>query len=253
MLSASSAQIELWIAAFLWPLLRILALFSSAPVLSDRSVPRRVRVGLALLVTVLIAPTLPAPAPLALFSGAALLLVAQQLLVGLAIGFSVRIAFSAVELAGDQIGLQMGLSYATFFDPQTSSQTPIVGSLLSLLATLVFLAIDGPALLLLAIAESFTIAPIGGTFAAWLNWGMLAQLGAQIFSLGLQLALPVLATLLACNLALGVMARAAPQLNLFSVGFPITLLAGLVLLALMVGYLGGPLEAAVRSGLRMWL
>ncbi len=252
MISVTGAQIELWLAAFLWPFVRVLALFTVAPVLSHRALPVRTRVGLALLVTVLVAPTLPAAPAVPLISGSGLMLLAQQLLVGFAIGFAMRIVFAAVDLAGDLIGLQMGLSYALFFDPQTSMQTPLVGNFLGMVALLLFLALDGPSILLFSVADSFHYAPVGPDFHSALRWELLPQFGAQLFALGLQISLPVLATMLLCNISLGVMARAAPQLNLFSVGFPVTLLSGLTLLALMIVYMGRPIEAALQAGLRLF-
>lgn len=253
MISIASAQLEAWIAGLLWPLVRMLALFTAAPVLSHRALPARLRILLAVLATALVAPGLP-PAPVQpLLSGASLLLLAQQVLIGTAIGFSVRIAFAAVEMAGDLIGLQMGLGYATFFDPQTHADTPILGTFLGMIATLMFLAIDGPFQMFAALVESFSVAPLGADFHASLRWDALAQMGGAMFVLGLQLALPVVTAMLMCNIALGVMARAAPQLNLFSIGFPVTLLGGLVLLALMIGTMQPTIMQAFETGLRVWL
>jgi flagellar biosynthetic protein FliR len=248
----NALQAETWIATLLWPFLRVLALMSSAPLLSHRAVPARAKIGLALLVAVLLAAGLPSAPTAPLFSAASLMLLAQQVLVGLALGLSMRIAFAAVELAGDLIGLQMGLGFATFFDPQTSAQTPIVGGLLSVASMLVFLSLDGPLLMLAGLADSFELAPVGADFYASLRWDRVSLLGAEMFALGLQLALPLLTTMLLCNIALGVMARAAPQLNLFSVGFPVTLLTGLALLALSAPYWLTPIESALRAGLAAW-
>jgi flagellar biosynthetic protein FliR len=252
-LTVTTAQLEAWIAAALWPFLRMLALFSAAPVLSHRALPRRARVALAALVTILVAPTLPAPAAVPLLSGAALLTLAQQLLVGLALGFCVRLAFAAVELAGDLIGLQMGLSFAVFFDPQSSEQTPLVGTFLGMVATLLFLAIDGPAQTIAALVETFRVVPVGDSFHSALRWEAIAGLASAMFAMGLHLSLPVLAAMLACNIALGVMARAAPQLNLFSIGFPITLLTGIGALALFLGSMASPIRGILEAGLAAWL
>jgi len=253
MLSLSAADLDAWIAAYLWPFVRLLALFTAAPILSHRAMPRRARIGLALAVTVLVAPGLPAVPESPLLSGASLLLLAQQVLIGVAIGFCIRLAFAAVEMAGDMIGLQMGLSYAMFFDPQSNAQTPIVGTFLSMVATLMFLAIDGPTQAIAAVAESFRLAPIGTDFHAALRWSLIIELGAGMFVLGLQLALPVLTAMLVCNVAMGVMARAAPQLNLFSVGFPVTLLTGLGALALMLPHMAEPMRRALETGLAAWM
>lgn len=249
MLTLTSAQLEAWIGTFVWPFVRILALVSAAPMFGHRAVPRRAKIGLALLLTVLLAPSLPAALPLH-DAGAPILLI-QQLLVGISLGLAMHVAFSAVALAGDVIGLQMGLSFATFVDPQHSSQTPLLGTFLGLLATLVFFAIDGHLLLIAALAESFTLAPVSAVPMPATEWSALVAWGGELFRIGLHLALPVLAAMLATNIALGVLMRAAPQLNLFAIGFPIALLVGFVMLALLLPYLGGPLQQVLLQALRL--
>lgn len=249
MISYSFAEIEAFAGLFLWPLVRILALFSVAPVLGNRAIPARARIGLAVLIAAAVAPALPAPPPGTLSSAAAIPMLLQQILVGVAIGFSARVAFAAIELAGDLIGLQMGLSFAGFVDPQHSGATPLLGSVMVTLASLVFVAIDGHLALIASLIDSFRAVPVGTEFAAILRWERLVALGTNLFANGLHMALPVLATLLSINIAMGVMARAAPQLNLFSVGFPITLLTGLGLLWLMLPAIGTPLRAALEASL----
>ncbi len=231
MLSITSAQLTGWLAMFIWPFARILALISIAPVLGHESIPARVKIGLAALMALALAPTLPAPPADAFENWNAVTLLLAQIGIGLALGFTLRIIFAAIEMAGDMIGLQMGLSFATFVDPQNSSQTPLLGSFFGIIATLVFLSIDGHLRLLMAVAESFTLFPIGAGAATHAPLRDIASLGTELFRIGLHLSLPVLTAVLVCNLALGILTRAAPQLNLLSVGFPITLLAGLWWLA----------------------
>jgi flagellar biosynthetic protein FliR len=250
MLTITSGQLEALAGAFVWPFVRVLALVAAAPLLGHRALPQRAKIGLALLITALLAPALPPSPPLE--APGAFTLLAQQLLVGIALALSMHVAFAAVALAGDMIGLQMGLSFATFVDPQHSGQTPLLGTFLGLLATLMFFAIDGHLLLIAALAESFIVAPVsaeplpGGTWTALLAWG------GALFRIGLHLALPVLAAMLALNIALGVLMRAAPQLNLLAIGFPVSLLVGMVMLALMIPYLGVPLQDVLMQGLRLW-
>ena len=142
MINITGGQIEQWLAMFFYPLVRILALVASAPVLGHIGVPMRVKVGLALIVTTIIAPTLPIPAhPLASPSG--MMLIAAQILIGVAMGFALRLVISAIELAGELIGTQMGLNFAGFFDPQTASQGTPIGAWLGLLATLLLLCANG--------------------------------------------------------------------------------------------------------------
>lgn len=242
------ADAETWLSTLFWPFVRVLALFLTAPVLSHKSIPRRAKVGLALLVAFLVAPGTTQPA-VGIFSAAAPLLLLQQTLLGVMMGFAVRIVFAAVDLAGNMVGLQMGLSFAAFIDPVNSNQTPLIGSFLNLLATLLFLALDGHLALIAAATRSFDLAPISPAFFAGISWEKLLALGTGLFELGLHLSLPVLATMLIINFTLGVMSRAAPQLNLFSVGFPLTTLTGIVLFALYLPNLVSALSRALAASL----
>ncbi|MCZ7563141.1 MAG: flagellar biosynthetic protein FliR [Burkholderiales bacterium] len=251
MLSFSSAALDAWLAGVFWPLARILALCSSAPVLANPAVPRRVRVGFAAVLTVLVVPTLPAPPPIPLASVAGLLLLAEQVAIGVAIGFAMRLVLAAVELAGSTIGLQMGLGLATLFDPQNGAQSPVMGSFLGFFATLVFLAIDGHLLLVDALVRSFAAFPVATGGLAIGEASRIAALGATLFTIGLHLALPVLAAMLVTNLALGVLTRSAPQLNLFSVGFPAALLVGFAALTLSLPSITAAMERYLLAGVSL--
>jgi flagellar biosynthetic protein FliR len=249
----TSAQLEHWLALGLWPFCRVLALFAVAPVYQEASIPAPVKVGLAMAITLLVAPTLSGPvAPLS--GSAAPMVLLQQILIGLAMGFSMRLAFAAVELAGDLIGLQMGLSFASFIDPQNNTQSPILGSLLNIFASLVFLAMNGHLMMIEALTDSFTQFPVAAAgFSADalpVNGGQLMAWGGEIFQIGLHLALPLLATMLVLNIAVGVLARAAPQLSLFSVGFPLTLITGLLAMILMLPAIAPYLQSALERAAR---
>jgi flagellar biosynthetic protein FliR len=236
MISISTAQWYAYISALLWPLLRVLGLVFAEPILGNPNVPVRVKVGLALFITILLAPVLP-PLPRAdPASAAGLLIAAQQLLIGLAMGFTLRIALTAVETAGQLAGLQMGLGFAVFFDPQSSAQTAVVGQFLGLFAVLVFLAIDGHLMVLSALADSFTTVPIAGRALNGSGFRVLIEWGGEIFRTGLIISLPIIAALLIANVAVGIMTRAAPQLNIFAVGFPLTLAVGFFALWLAVPF-----------------
>ena len=230
MLQFSEAQLMAWLAASLYPFFRIAALIGTAPIIGDATVPRRVRIGLALFVTVVVAPGVSSVPDVALLSGEGFLLIVRQMLIGAAMGFSMRLAFAAIEYAGDLIGLQMGLGFALLIDPETRDQTPMIGSLLRYFASLAFLAANGPLMMIAGVADSFQSLPIAGSAGLFGDWKMLTLQGGVIFGLALHMALPVIAALLVTNVALGVMTRAAPQLNLFSIGFPITISVGLIVL-----------------------
>jgi flagellar biosynthetic protein FliR len=186
-------------------------------------------------------------------SGVGLIILMQQALIGIAMGFVMRIVFVAVEMAGELIGLQMGLGFAIFFDPQNSGQIDIVGRFLGVIATLAFLAIDGHLMMIVLISQSFDTLPVGlegltgATLTTLVNWG------SEIFKSGLQLSLPVLTALLITNLALGVLTRVAPQLNIFAVGFPLTLSIGLFVLALSMPFYAPILEHLVHDGLNLMM
>lgn len=237
MITVTSAQIDAWIALFLWPFLRISAVMVSEPVLGNRAIPIRVRIGFSFMLAVLVASSLPAPPAVELASPAGLLVAAQQIVIGLAIGFTMRLLMAAIEMAGSLAGLTMGLGFATFYDPQNSAQVPVVGQFMGLLAILMFFAINGHLMVISALVESFRVLPISAQPLAAGGFQALALAGGQIFVIGLLLSLPVMAALLMVNVAMGVMSRAAPQLNLFAVGFPLTLTAGFAVLLMALPYL----------------
>lgn len=231
MLSVTSAQLDAWLAAFLWPFSRILGLMSIAPVLGHLRFPVRMRVGLAVALTLLIAPTLPPVPAVAPASLEGLWIMAVQFAVGLAIGFAVQLVFTAVEIAGELMGIQMGLGFALLYDPQSRAQVPVLGQFLGVLATLTFLGMNGHLQLVSVLVESFQHIPMSGAQAPNLAQ-LVTSWSTFILRAGVLLSLPVVAALLIANLALAVLTRAAPQLNIFAVGFPLTLSAGLLALLL---------------------
>jgi flagellar biosynthesis protein FliR len=250
MISITSAQLDLWIGMYLWPFVRLLALFMTAPLFQDQAVPARAKIGFSLLCAMLVAPLLPPEQYIPVSHPNTVLLLAQQILIGAAIGFSMRLVFTALELAGDLIGLQMGLSFAGFISPGTGDQTPLVGSFLGVVAALIFLAVNGHLMLIAGVVDSFNTLPIDPALGSSPDFKALAHAGADVFRLGLHIALPVLATMLILNLALGVLARVAPQLNIFAIGFPVTLLIGMIALAMALPFLGPVFEQMMLQGFR---
>lgn len=247
MISITSAQLDAWIATLIFPLTRILAMIASSPVFGNKQVPARIKIGLSVLLAFIVAPTLGPMPPVAVGSPQGLLILIQQIIVGVAMGFSIRLIFTAVEMAGELAGLQMGLGFATFYDPVNASQTPVVAQWLGIVAALAFLALNGHLYMLSALAESFRTLPVGDMMANKGFFGV-ASWGGSIFAYALQISLPILAALLVTNTALGILTRAAPQLNLFAVGFPITLAIGFFVLALSMPYLNPLLDRFVQEG-----
>jgi flagellar biosynthetic protein FliR len=252
MISFSDAQLSAWYGAVFWPLVRVLALLASAPVLSHRAIPLRIKVALGVAISVVLMPNVPTPPLSDALTGPGLALLTQNVLVGVVIGFTVRIVFAAFELAGELVGLQMGLSFAGFFNPASGSTENAVASLMSLLAMLCFLAIDGHLMLVQALAESFRVFPLTDTAQVPLEFDRLVRLAADMFAIALTLALPFVAVLLLINIVLGVLARVAPQLNVFAIGFPLTLLAGMTLLFTLLPYIEAPLRVALERAVTLW-
>ena len=252
MISVTTAQLNAWLAAFAWPLARILALFASAPIIGNPNLPVQVKIALALLLTILVAPLLPPPPDIDPASATGLLILAQQMLIGLAMGFAMQIVFHATEMAGEFIGLQMGLGFATLYDPSIPGFIPVLGQFMGVIVSLAFLAIDGHLLLLTAMVGSFDALPISAITAAP-GLRALSEWAGCIFSYALMLSLPLMAALLITNLALGVLTRAAPQLNIFAVGFPLTILMGFLVLALSLPYFAPLFDQMFRDGFETML
>ena len=249
MLTLSSIELNTWIAALLWPLSRILGLIAAAPLFGNAAVPATVKVSLGALLAMIIAPTVPALPAVNPMSLPGLLILTQEMLVGLAMGFSIRIVFSAVEMAGELSSLTMGLGFASFFDPQTKGRSSAISQFLVMLATLMFLTVNGHLVLLAALAESFVSLPISASPISGGGFQQLAAWGGEIFRSGLQIALPVIAALLLTNVALGILTRAAPQLNIFGIGFPVTLGVGLLVIGMVLPYLATPFQNMFLRGI----
>ncbi|WP_341648773.1 flagellar biosynthetic protein FliR [Thauera humireducens] len=248
MLSVTAAQLDAWLAALMFPLARILGLFASAPIFSNRGVPARVRLAIGLGVAIALLPVMPPMPDVPPSSGVGLAIFGQQIFIGIAVGFMIRIVFAAVDMAGALIGMQMGLSFAIFFDPDAGGQTAVLSDFLDLIATLLFLAINGHLLMIEVLVRSFEWLPVGTDIVRAEGWGYIARAGLTVFAAGLLLSLPVIGVLLVANIALGVLTRAAPQLNLFAVGFPVTLTAGFIGVLLIMTNFAPVLQTLFERG-----
>jgi flagellar biosynthetic protein FliR len=242
MITVTSAQLNAWLSSFLWPLSRILGLIAVAPLFGNISVPMTIKVALGILLAMIVAPTLTGVPTIDPMSLDGLLILMQQSVIGIAMGFAMQIVFAGVELAGDTAGMTMGLGFATFFDPQSQGRSSAISQLLALLTLMIFLAGNLHLLLLSTLVDSFTSMPISTQPLRSDMAHQLVAYGGHIFSAGVQLSLPIVAALLVTNAALGILTRAAPQLNIFGIGFPITISVGFIMLALTLPYLSVPLE-----------
>jgi flagellar biosynthetic protein FliR len=247
MLAVTATQLETWLAAFMFPLARLLGLFATAPLWSNRGVPLRIRVAAALAILLAVMPALPAMPNVPTDSWEALGILAHQALIGMGIGFAMRLMFAAIDVAGEMIGLQMGLSFAVFFSPTTGGQTSVIAEFLGIVALLVFLALDGHLMLVSALIASFEWIPVGTATAAD-GWMVIVMQATVMFAIGVLMAMPMVATLLTANIGLGILTRAAPQLNLFAVGFPVTLTVGFLVLFLSLTVLGPMMRRVFEHG-----
>jgi len=229
MFTITTAQIEAWIGQFFWPFLRIGACLMVAPIFGARFVSPRTRIVLAGAIALLVAPLVPPPPGIVPLSGAGLVVTANEILLGLAMGFVLGLIFDSLAMGGQLLSNSMGLSFAFNVDPLRGASTPVLGQFYMLLVTLTFLALNGHLAVIQALADGFQTLPVGlsglGAEGLW----MVVTWGEQLFAGALAVALPGMTALLVVNLAFGVMSRAAPTLNLFAVGFPITLVFGLVI------------------------
>jgi len=230
MISLTTGQLDAWLAQLLWPFIRVSSCFMVAPAFGAVFVPPRIRIVLAGAITLAIAPLIPSPAAITTFSATGLVVTIQQVIIGIAIGFSLQVLFDAVTLGGQLLANSMGLSFAFNMDPMHGVQTPVLGQLYSMLVMLTFLSLDGHLKLIELLVDGFRTMPIGtsglGPDGVW----SVVVWGSQLFSGALSVALPGVTALIIVNIAFGIMSRAAPQLNLFAVGFPISLVFGLLIM-----------------------
>ncbi len=225
-----AAEVSRWVTRLWWPVLRIGGFVLRARLARYAVIRALVIFGLGVGLAYILGRGGGAPAGLSIFSGAGLMAAVQEVLIGIAIGMVVALTFEALTFAGQSISMTMGIGFSTLIDPQHGAITPVLGQLFMIFGTLAYLAVNGHLVLIGALATSFKSLPIGGAnIDQNLLWSM-GLWGARIFEAGLLVALPAVVSLIIVNLALGVVTRAAPQLNLFGIGFTITLMSGFLVL-----------------------
>ena len=249
MLELSNEQISGWVAQFLLPLFRIAAMLMVMPIIGTQLVPNRVRLYLALAISVVLVPTLPPMPQVDALSLRSLLLILEQVLIGAMFGFILQLFFHLFAVAGQIIAMQMGLGFASMVDPTNGVSVPVLGQFMLMLVTLLFLAINGHLVVLEVLAESFVSLPPGQGLMIGHYWELAGKLG-WVIGAGLLLTLPMVTALLVINLAFGVMTRAAPQLNIFSIGFPLTLAMGLVIFWVGLSDFGNLFQALASEALQ---
>ncbi|MCF6353537.1 MAG: flagellar biosynthetic protein FliR [Candidatus Polarisedimenticolaceae bacterium] len=210
--------------------MRIGAVFVAAPIFASRQVPMRWRAALTLVITLIVMPMLP-PAPVVeTFSHEAMLIALQQIAIGVMMGFMLQLVFAAVVFAGQVMAYSMGLGFASMMDPQNGVQVPVVSQFYLILVTLLFLVLNGHLILIELVIDSFQTVPIAVDGLSRNTLWDIAIWGGRVFSGGLLIALPLVTALLVVNLGMGIITRAAPQLNIFAVGFPMTMMIGFIVM-----------------------
>ncbi|HTE41974.1 MAG TPA: flagellar biosynthetic protein FliR [Steroidobacteraceae bacterium] len=232
MITVTTGELEMWMAQYLWPFVRIGACIMVAPVFGAIFVPPRFKIALSGAIAMLVAPLISVPGDVSPLSAEGIMITAQQVLIGVSTGFILQLIFDSLAMAGQLLSNSMGLSFAFNIDPQRGASTPVVGQLYMMLVILTFLALNGHLRLLETLTAGFTTMPIGvRSFDENALWQIVGW-GRQLFDGALAVALPGMTALLVVNLGFGVMSRAAPSLNMFAVGFPITVVFGLVIVML---------------------
>ena len=252
MFTFSEAQLVAWVSPILWPFLRVLAVFTAAPVFSSRGFPVRARIALAFFIAWSAQASLQGQPVISINDPQAIGTVVQQVGVGLSIGFMVRLVFAAVELAGEVVGFQMGLNFAAFFDPSSNAQSSAVARFFGQMTSLLFVVMNGHLMVLGAVIRSFEVFPADQNFLQALSKMKLHEFGAELFASGLWIALPMIGMLMFVNLGLGIISRVAPQMNIYAIGFPVTLSVGLVGIAATLPMLDQPFMALMERAISIF-
>ena len=239
------------ISNYIWPFVRIGAFLVVMPLVGGSFVPTKIRLLLALGLTIVITPVIPASTQVNVLSAAGLVTMIQEIAIGVALGFSVQLVFDAIALGGQVIGMSMGLGFAVFLDRARGVNIPVLGQLFLMLGMLIFLSLDGHLALIRLLAESFNAWPISGSALSVPTLAEILVWTGQMFVFAVKIALPAITAILVVNLSFGVMSRAAPTLNLFAVGFPVAMLLGFAVIFLNMGILTENVSSFLAACLEM--
>ena len=247
-MSFSTAEITAFVGAYIWSFARISAMMMTAPIFSSQSFPIRFRISLALACTVVMVPMLPDLPAIDFLSGESFLIMLNQIIIGSIMGFTLQLIFSVLVLSGQILAMQAGLGFSMMNSPQDGVQITVVGQLYVMIATLLFLAMDGHLLLIQMIFESFKQVPIGLEGINPKGFWLFVAWGSEFYKHAIMVVMPAIAALLMVNISFGVMAKASPQLNPFSVGFVITITFGFVIVFLTLPSLSPYFTRLVEEG-----
>lgn len=242
------AQLWLWLVMMIRPG----AAFVAAPIFGAAAVPLQIRIILSLAIGMAALNSVPLtlpPSGVASVAGVAMIF--GEVLAGLALGFALQLGYASAFIAGELIANAMGLGFSTMVDPMTGQSTPVVGQFLSIISTFLLLSMDGHLMLIRFVIGSYQALPPGSGLMPANAFQAIAAFGGNMLAAGVTIALPVAFTIILVQLVMGVLARTAPSLNLFSVGMPATLLAGIVLLAIGAPVISEGIADALRGSLEL--
>lgn len=217
------------ISIYIWPMIRLSGFVLTLPVISSAVLPARIRLVFIVLLAVIVAPLHQEWPSLLSFTAIGVLAICQEFFIGLLMGFTIQIVFQSFILGGQVIAMQAGLGFATLVDPASKTSVPLVSQFYLMLVTLVFLLVDGHLLMIEYVVKSFDVQPLGMTKIGISTLWQLISFSAWMFKGAILLALPAIVSLLVVSLSFGIMMKAAPQINIFSVGFPLTLILGVII------------------------
>lgn len=235
----SIAEITGALGSYLWPFFRITAMIMVAPIFSSNFVSARARLLIALAASMVIIPTIPTEMPqVAPLSASGLLIIAHQILIGACMGFMLQLLFNAFIVAGQIVAMQMGLGFASMVDPQNGVMVPVISQLYLIMVTLLFVTIDGHLIMIQVINESFTTMPVAASGLVANDFRDLVAQASWMYAAGVIIALPAIGSLMMVNLAFGILSRAAPQISPFTIGFPMTIITGFVIIMVTLPLVG---------------
>ena len=230
----NAAEAAAFVGSLMWPFMRISAMLMAIPVVGTRLVSVRIRVVLAMLIAFVVLPLIPEVPAVDPLSVAGLTISIQQVLIGLAMGFILQMVLAALTIAGEVISMTMGLGFASMVDPANGVNVPVLSQFFLIMGTLLFLSLGGHLMIIQLLVSSFQSLPISGAGIERESFWLIINFASQMFIGAVWVALPAMISILVMTLAMGVMTRAAPQLNIFSVGFPVTMLVGFIILMLVM-------------------
>lgn len=241
-MDVSSAEITGILGAYLWPFFRIAAMVMVAPIFSSNFISQRSRTLMALAISIVIVPNIPVQVPqVDALSAEGLLIIAHQILIGACMGFMLQLLFNAFIVAGQIIAMQMGLGFASMVDPQNGVMVPVISQFYLVFITLIFVSINGHLILIQVMSESFVTLPIAATGLSPVDFQDIVAQASWMYAAGVIIALPAIGSLMMVNLAFGILSRAAPQISPFSIGFPMTIILGFVVMLITLPNVAGHL------------